>query len=135
MLNLVKTFVLLSTSLIIGCATSSSGKSFDSAIGEWKLQIHAPNGTTYAARLTIIDETKAKYTWSNGRIFFYAIDNPVKWEGYWIEDSGQHDCSEEKNGSTDWGVGSFQFNDAYNRFSGKWDFCGDGDEYDWDGAR
>ena len=35
MLNLVKTFVLLSTILIIDCASGASGKSFDSAMGEW----------------------------------------------------------------------------------------------------
>ncbi len=38
MLNLVKTFVLLSTLLIVGCASGPSGKSFDSAMG-WELAI------------------------------------------------------------------------------------------------
>ena len=85
--------------------------------------------------MTIIDETKATYTWSNGRIFFYSTDDQGKWEGYWVENAGQHDCSDKKDGSTDWGVAIFQFNDAYNSFSGKWNFCGSGEEFDWDGAR
>ena len=134
MLTLVKTFVLLSTILIIGCA-GPSGKSFDSAVGEWSLQFHPPSGTTVAAKLTIIDEAKATYTWMNGRILFYAIEEQGKWEGYWVEDAGQHDCWEKKDGSTDWGVATFLFNDAYNSFSGKWDFCGDGEIFDLDGVR
>ena len=99
------------------------------------MQIHTPNGTTVAANLTIIDETKATYTWMNGRIIFYAIDGQGKWEGYWVENAGQHDCADKKDGSTDWGVGIFQFNDTYNEFTGKWDFCGDGEKFDWRGAR
>ena len=135
MLNLMRTFLLLSTILIIGCASGPSGKSFDSVMGEWSSQLQQPTGTAVSIKITIIDETKATYTWMNGRIFFYAIDDQGKWEGYWVEDAGQHDCSDKKDGSTDWGTVIFQFNDAYNRFSGKWDFCGDGELFDWDGVR
>ena len=134
MLNLMRTFLLLSTILIIGCA-GTSGKSFDSAMGEWNLRFHPPSGTPVSAKLTIIDETKATYTWMNGRILFYATDGQGKWEGYWVEDAGQHDCSDKKDGSTDWGAGVIRFNDAYNKFTGEWDFCGDGEQFDWDGVR
>jgi hypothetical protein len=85
--------------------------------------------------MTIIDEKKATYTYANGRIFFYAIDGQDKWKGYWVEDSGAHDCSEKKDGSTDWGVAIFQFNDAYNEFRGELDFCGVGSKYPWSGVR
>ena len=104
-------------------------------MGDWSSQMQQPTGTAVSAKITIIDETKATYTRANGRILFYAIDGQGKWEGYWVENSGAHDCSDKKDGSTDWGVAIFQFNDAYNSFSGKWDFCGDGDKYDLDGAR
>ena len=135
MLNLTRTFVLLSTILIIGCATGPSGKSFDSAVGEWSSQILQPTGIALSTKLTIIDETKATYEWTNGRILFHSIDGQGKWEGYWVEDAGRHDCGDKKDGSTDWGVAVFQFNDAYNKFTGKWDFCGDGEKFDWDGVR
>ncbi len=133
--NLMRIFVVFSTILIIGCASGPSGRSFDSAMGEWSSQIQLPTGKAVSAKITIIDETKATYTRSDGRILFYAVDGQGKWEGYWVENSGAHDCSDKKDGSTDWGAVIFQFNDAYNRFSGKWDFCGDGELFDWDGAR
>ena len=101
--NLLRKFVLLSSILISGCA-GPSGKSFDSAMGEWSSQIHPPYGASKFAKLTIIDETKATYTWMNGRIFFYAIDDQDKWEGYRVENSGAHDCADKKDGSTDWGA-------------------------------
>ncbi len=135
MLNLVKTFVLLSTILIIDCASGQSGKSFDSAMGEWSWQYELPSGRFYSGKMTIIDETKATYTFNNGRILFYAVDDQGKWEGYWVEDPGAHDCSDKKDGSTDWGVVTFQFNDAYNSFSGEWDFCGLSLKYGWSGFR
>ncbi len=134
MQNLTRTFVLLSTSLIIGCA-GPSGKSFDSAMGEWSWQFEYPSGGFSSGKMTIIDETKATYTDRNGRILFHTIDDQGKWEGYWVESSGSHSCSDKKDGSTDWGAVTFQFNDAYNRFSGKYNFCGDSQDFDWDGAR
>ena len=89
MQTLIRTFVLLSTVLIIGCASGPSGKSFDSAIGEWWWQFGAPSGREYSGKMTIIDETKATSTWKNGRIFFYAIDDQGKWEGHWVNDTGK----------------------------------------------
>ena len=135
MLNLMRIFVVLSTTLLIGCASGPSGKSFDSAMGEWSWQLEMPTGQGKGGKMTIIDETKATVTHANGRILFYAVDDQGKWEGYWVQNSGAHDCSDAKDGSTDWGVVTFQFNDAYNKFSGKWNFCGDGELFDWDGAR
>ncbi len=114
MLNLMRIFVVLSTTPIIGCASGPSEKSFDSAIGEWRWtwEIH---GFRKAGNMTIIDETKATYGYRNGRIIFYAIDDQGKWEGYWVEALGGR-CLEEKYGSKKWGVMSYQFNDAYNKY-------------------
>ena len=80
--------------------------------------------------MTFIDETMATYAYQDGRIFFYAIDDQGKWEGYWARK-----CSVKKNGSADWGVVTFQFNDAYNEFTGQWNFCGEGEEWEWNGVR
>jgi hypothetical protein len=134
MQNLIRTFVLLSQILVIGCA-GPSGKSFDSPVGEWNSQIEPPYGAPKSTKLTIIDETRATYTWRNGRIFFYSTDERGRWEGYWVEDSGQLKCSEKKDGSINWGVSIFQFNEAYNKFTGEWDSCGDGQRFGWDGSR
>ncbi len=135
MLSLVRTFVLLSSILIIGCAIGPSEISFDSAMGEWSWTNDGPEATRAVGTMTIIDETKATYSYRNGRILFYAIDNQGKWEGYWVELSGGYRCSDKKDGSNSWGVAIFQFNDAYNRFSGKYNFCGDSQDFDWDGVR
>lgn len=134
MQNLMSAIVLLSPILVIGCA-GQSGKSFDSPVGDWNLRFHPPYGAPKSTKLTIIDETRASYTWRNGRIFFYSTNEQGKWEGYWVEDSGQNKCSDKKDGSANWGVNILQFNDAYNNFAGKWDFCGDGQRFDLDGAR
>jgi len=134
MQNLIKTFVLLSTVLIIGCAGPSE-KSFDSAMGEWSWTYELPSANRAAGTMTIIDETKATYSHANGRILFYAIDDQGKWEGYWVQISAGHVCPNKKDGSTNWGVAIFQFNDAYNKFSGTWDYCGDGELFDWYGSR
>ena len=135
MVTLAKSFLLLSTVLVLGCASPQSVKSFDSAIGEWSWQLEARSDQWYGGKMTIIDETKATYTYQDGRIYFYAIDDQGKWEGYWVENSGARKCSDKMHGSNDWGVATFQFSDAYNEFTGKWNFCGEGKELEWNGAR
>ena len=85
--------------------------------------------------MTIVDDTKATYTYQDGKIFFYAIDEQRKWEGYWVEYSGGRKCSDNKHGSNVWGEAAFQFNDRYDEFTGRWNFCGEGEELEWNGAR
>jgi hypothetical protein len=135
MLNLIRLLAMLSTLLIVGCASGPSGKSFDSAIGEWSWTFGSPSGRVYSGEMTIIDETKATTTFKNGRIFFYAIDGQGKWEGHWVAETLKKPCSDKKDGSIYWGVAIFQFNDAYNSFKGTYDFCGDGGTFFWDGVR
>jgi hypothetical protein len=132
---LVRTFLLLSAILVIGCASAPSGKSFDSPIGEWSSNIEAVNGRWMVTNITIIDETKGTYALANGQLAFYSIDDQRKWEGYFIDETVGHSCPDKKNGSYYWGVVIFQFDDAYTRFSGKYDICGEGHTYDWDGYR
>ena len=134
-MNILKrSILLLSSTLVIGCA-GPSGKSYNSPEGEWNLRMHAQYGAPKYATLTIVDEKNATYSWKNGRIFFYSTDEQRKWEGYWVEDSAQNKCSDKKDGSTRWGVNIFQFNDAYNSFTGQWDFCGDGERWELEGDR
>ena len=136
MSKLIRTFVLLSTILIIGCASGPSGKTFDSALGEWKTKTITLSGRFTSDRMTITDKSKATYGISGGRIFFYAVDDQGKWEGYWVEDYGPNmSCTEAKDGSNVWGVVVFQFNDTYSNFTGDWDTCGEGKKYAWNGYR
>lgn len=134
MQNFIRRFVQFSPILVIGCAGPSES-SFDSPVGDWDMRIHAEFGSPKFAKLTIVDETKATYAWKNGRIFFYSTDAQGGWEGYWVEDSVQNKCSDKKDGSARWGVNIFKFNDAYNSFTGEWDFCGDGQRWELEGDR
>ena len=127
MLCLIRTFSLLLTLLVVGCATGPSGITFDSPVGDWREKIQRMNGNWRSGNLTIIDETKATYMPNEGQIFFYAIDDQGKWEGHWVVkyyEDVQNQCLEEKHGSENWGVAIFQFNDAYNKYEGTWDMCG-----------
>jgi hypothetical protein len=139
MFHSTKTLSMLSTLLLISCATAPSGKSFDSPIGVWSEQYESSTGIggiRKRSKVTIIDETKGTYTNPSGRIEFYAIDGQRRWKGYWINQSGTYNlCSEEKGGSPYWGENIYQFNEAYNRYTGTWDFCGEGQKYALSGVR
>ena len=126
---------VLSTILIVSCATTPSGKTFDSAIGVWSEKFTTMSGKTRSGVMTIIDETKATYTNPGGRIEFYSIDDQRTWKGYWILESGQNPCSVEKSGSLYWGEQIFHFNETYNQYTGAWDACGEGPKYSFKGVR
>jgi hypothetical protein len=148
MFQSIKVLVVLSISLVIGCATSPSpsGKVFDSPIGEWTDQYETtgggevPSGADGIIKTTkfiIIDETRAIYPGLNGRVEFYAIDEQGRWKGYWIDEhlTKYFLCSEEKGGSPYWGEIIYQFNETYNQYSGTWDKCGKGKKYAISGVR
>jgi len=135
MLHSIKALATLSTLLIISGASNSSGKSFDSPIGEWNEQYESMSGDMRSSTVTIIDESKGIYTNPNGRIEFYAIDEQGKWKGYWIEEGGSDPCSEEKSGSMFWGEQTFKFDDTYDQYVGTWDMCGEGRKYTTKGVR
>jgi len=120
--------------LIIRSASDASAKTFDSAMGEWSTRAQEGDCYLTTIQLTIVDETKATYLYANGRIFFYAIDNPHKWEGYWVQD-GADNCVNKKDGSNHWGAVTFQFNDTYTQWKGEYDQCGEGRKHSWDGVR
>ncbi len=126
---------MLSTLLIISCATGPSEKTFDSAVGVWSDKYKTMSGKTRSSVVTIIDETKATYTNPNGRIEFYSIDDQRTWKGYWIEEDGSTSCSVEKSGSMHWGEQIYQFNETYSQYTGSWDMCGKGPKYSFKGVR
>ena len=136
MINVIKTLMLFSTILFIGCASGPAGKTLGSAQGEWETKLETTKGNSTSPRMTIIDETKATYAFWEGRIFFYTVGDQGKWEGYWVESYAANvSCAERKDGSNVWGVVAFQFNDSYTSFTGDWDACGEGKKYPWTGYR
>ena len=126
---------MLSTLLIVGCASGPSEKSFDSPIGEWNEQYEGRLGDWKTSKVTIIDETKGTYTNPGGRILFYAIDDQGRWMGHWVTGLTSTPCFEENDGSKYWGVNIYQFNDTYNEYRGTWDYCGEGEKYSMKGYR
>jgi len=134
-LGLSKIPALSWQSLIVGSASGASAKTFDSALGEWSSIFQGSDCILNRIQLTIVDETKAIYpSYRNGRIFWYAIDDQRKWEGYWIDEIAGN-CVEKKDGSTYWGVVTFRFNDTYTQWKGDFDICGEGRKYPWNGLR
>ena len=135
---------VLSSFLIIlaaGCASGPSGKTFNSATGQWNMKLQGPNINSVGS-MTIIDDTKATYSRKNaysrvnGRILFNSSEGERNWAGYWVEeDEGPYECSEARDGSKVWGEVSFQFNEAFNEFKGNSNICGEGINIPWNGSR
>jgi hypothetical protein len=119
--------------LVVGIVSGPSIESFASPIGEWSDRYQSTDGTWWRSTTTFIDEATATYTNSDGRVFFYETDDQ-NWEGLWVED-GRGVCSEKKHGSKNWGVIKFQFNEAYNKYEGTWDNCGNGQKFPFSGVR
>jgi len=43
--------------------------------------------------------------------------------GYWIENSSNHPCASERDGSRYWGRIKWKFDGGFNTFSGTWSYC------------
>jgi len=125
--------ILALLALMPGCATSPSGMNFASPAGEWNETYETPYGTTRSGRFTIIDETRGSYP--GGEVVFFATDDPRNWKGYWIREGGANACNVNRNGSPNWGVVTYRFNENFNRYSGTWDQCGEGRNWSISGLR
>lgn len=127
MRNLLKS-AAMSGLLILSFASNSLGETFDSPLGEWTTKWQTKSGGwSKPTPLTILDKKKATYSFRNGRILFYATDDPYRWEGNWVQDSSMvANCETKKDGSIHWGVYSIQFNEDYTKFDATWDSCGEG---------
>ena len=122
------------------CAAGPSGQTFDSPIGEWKTRTTGPNGGASLA-LAITDRGEGTYEYLDGTLYFDSIDDETRtWEGIWTESYTEswargRECNTSKNGRDAWGAVQFQFNETYNAFEGSWDYCGQGDSWQWNGYR
>ena len=108
---------------------------YASVHGEWETRWQGPSGKwTGGVILSIEDSKVASYMPGNGTIHFYQVDDLGRWEGFWVE-APANTCSEEKHGSRNWGVATFQFNESFTSFNGTWDSCGQGERFAWAGDR
>ena len=128
---------MLLSMLLAACATGPSGETFGSPIGEWREKFEMSLGSYQNAKLTILDESSGVYTGTHypGKVEFHSIGEPREWKGYWINEDGRSACLETRSGSKFWGVTVFKFNESYNRYTGYWDFCGEGQQYSLEGYR
>lgn len=130
---------LTSLTLILfsGCATTPSGVVYDSPIGVWTERLDDGSGSMRTTKVHLVDETMGTYTQPYpGRLEFFSTEDDRVWKAYWINDNpGNQTCAAEKGGSPTWGVSIFRFNETYNRYSGTWDFCGEGITYPVSGVR
>jgi hypothetical protein len=55
-------------------------------------------------------------------------------KGIWTENSSSQACSTQKYGSSHWGKVTLNFTGPYSSFSGKWDYCGEGNTRSWNGS-
>lgn len=133
MFNATKTLALFPVLLIFGCATGPSGETYDSPIGKWLDTHETTLGSNKSERLTIVDDRSG--TFPRGRIEFYDTSQEREWKAYWILENGRYECAEEKGGSKYWGVQVFRFNQDFNRYTGYWDSCGEGQQYGARGTR
>jgi TolB-like protein/tetratricopeptide (TPR) repeat protein len=119
-----------------GPAAGASGETFDSAMGEWKFRFEGPDCVLNSGKLTFVDDKKVTYPYRNGRILFHTIRDQRNWLGYWVEESNMgFDCADDKDGSSEWGAVTFQFNETYTKWKGEFDFCGEGRTYPFHGHR
>ena len=55
-------------------------------------------------------------------------------EGHWVQDSGEHTCDYERDGSAHWGMVRFEANEDFTELRGVYGYCEnppEGDDADW----
>ena len=107
---------------------------FDRAEGRWLSEWQSSGGRTTTAKTTF-DDYGRMASIPHRFATFYAADESGQWQGYWTEEGGRHRCTTKQDGSEHWGVIQLQFDATYDHFEGTWDFCGEGDKWEWKGKR
>ena len=107
---------------------------FERAEGKWLSEWQSSGGRTTTAKTTF-DEYGRMASIPRRFATFYAANENGQWQGYWTEESGRHRCATKQDGSEHWGVIQLQFDATYDHFEGTWDFCGEGDKWEWKGKR
>lgn len=106
----------------------------DGAEGRWLSEWQSAGGQTTTAKTTF-DDYGRMASIPHRFATFYSADESGQWQGYWSAESGRHRCATKQDGSEHWGVVQLQFDEAYNHFEGTWDYCGEGDKWEWKGKR
>ncbi len=77
----------------------------------------------------------APYTHNNGRLFGTLTGRVFS--GEWVQSASDSPCSISRHGSPHWGAVELRFNEAFNRFTGVWNYCGKtaGSDKKWSGYR
>jgi len=107
---------------------------FQKAEGRWVSEWRSAGGRTTKARTTF-DEYGRMASIPHRFATFYAANESGQWEGYWTVEGGRHRCTTQQDGSEHWGIIRLQFDPDYTHFEGTWDFCGEGDKWEWKGER
>lgn len=107
---------------------------FGKAEGRWDSEWQTSRGGTQTGRSTF-DSYGQMSTIDGPVVTFYTADDSGYWEGYWTAPNSPHPCATEKDGYRHWGVVKFQFDESYDQFTGTWDFCGEGETWEWQGKR
>lgn len=102
--------------------------------GRWVSQYERPRGGTTTAKSTF-DLYGRMASIPGPYVTFSSADGSGKWDGIWVQDSGRQRCTTENGGTYHWGVVRFQFNSAFTEFEGTWDYCGEGQTWEWRGKR
>lgn len=74
------------------------------------------------------------YTTDNGVIFNASLSGRTL-TGFWVEDASAANCGSEKDGRNFWGRISFEFNEDFTSFKGKWRWCDQNPTENWNGTR
>jgi len=74
------------------------------------------------------------YTTDNGVVFEATISGGIL-TGFWVEDSSAVDCGSAKDGRNFWGRISFEFDEDFTSFKGKWRWCNQDPTENWNGTR
>jgi hypothetical protein len=138
MFHATRVLATVSSLLIIGCAATPSGQTYDSAIGEWEETYTSMSGGTRSTNVKFIDEENGTFVLDNGmdgRIEIFSKEGQRTWRGYAILKSGSDQCPTEKGGSKYWSELVFHFNETYNQYTGNYKRCGDGRESNINGVR
>lgn len=106
----------------------------DRAEGRWLSEWQSAGGRTTTAKTTF-DDYGRMASIPHRFATFYSADENGSWQGYWTEEGGRHRCATKQDGSEHWGVVQLQFDATYDHFEGTWDFCGEGDKWEWKGKR
>ncbi len=117
-----------------GGAASAEGV-FDQAEGRWLSEWQTSRGGMHTAKSTFDEYGRMASVPDGPWVTFYSADDSGQWEGFWTAKSSPQRCTTAKEGNHHWGVVRFQFNQAYDEFAGTWDFCGEGEQWEWRGKR